>query len=266
MPIRIDHLHFHRRDRAILRDIRLDLKPGTVTAVLGPNGAGKSTLLECIVGLLKPTNGTVSVGGTEVSALPSDERARKLAFLPQTPEIAWPIDVENLVALGRIPHQRSATAQENAAAVRRALEKTHTKQWSKRIVTELSGGERARVLLARLFATEAHWILADEPFAGLDPLHQFEAADLLRGFASSGGGVVITVHDLSLAARIADRIVLLHGGQIVADDAPEAALNASNLREVYGVNTEWLRASAPHRTPIVAIHGRCGETSKVVNG
>ncbi len=256
MPIRIDHLTFHRRDRAILRDIRLLLQPGAVTAVLGPNGAGKSTLLECIVGLLKPSSGTVSVSEVEVATIPSEERARKIAFLQQTPEIAWPIDVENLVALGRIPHQRRASAQENAAAVQRAMKKTHTAQWAKQIVTELSGGERARVLLARLFATEARWILADEPFAGLDPLHQFEAADLLREFTVAGGGVVLTVHDLSLAARIADRVVLLNDGRVVADDVPEVALNAANLREVYGVDTEWLRASAPQRTPVIAIRGR----------
>jgi iron complex transport system ATP-binding protein len=128
-------------------------------------------------------------------------------------------------------------------------------QWARRPVTELSGGERARVLLARVFAGTSQWILADEPFAGLDPAHQFEAADLLRNFATAGGGVVLTIHDLSLAARIADRIIVLNDGRVAADGIPEVALDSSILRKVYGVETEWLVA-ASRGTPVIAIHGR----------
>lgn len=254
--LHIDHLDFRYGARAILSDVHLTFEPRTVTAVLGPNGAGKSTLLGCAAGLLQPSTGSARVGAHDVHAMPGAQRARALAFLPQTPEIAWPVDVETLVALGRIPHQRTASAHDNRAAVERALAKTDTARWAKRIVTELSGGERARVLLARVLANEASWILADEPFTGLDPSHQFEAAELLREFAVAGGGVILSIHDLSLAARIADRIVLLHDGRVVADGEPETALNATNLREVYGVETEWLIASSRHRTPIIAIHGR----------
>jgi iron complex transport system ATP-binding protein len=254
--LQVDRLHFQRGTRTILDDVRLELEPRQVTAVLGPNGAGKSTLLGCIAGLLKPTSGSIRIGADEVRSIPGPQRARLLAFLPQSPEIAWPIDVENLVALGRIPHQRTASSQAHQAAIERALAMTDTARWAKRTVTELSGGERARVLLAKVFASETDWILADEPFAGLDPSHQFDAAELLRNFAGAGGGVILTIHDLSLAARIADRIVLLHRGQVVADGPPEIALSAGNLRAVYGVEAEWLIASSRHRTPVIAIHGR----------
>lgn len=251
----IRQLQFFRGPRAILQGIDLTLTAGHITAILGPNGAGKSTLLGCLGGLLDPASGSIEVDGVRLEALPARERARRIAFLPQTAVVAWPIDVQTLVGLGRIPYSGVASDQQNREAVTRAMEMTRVSQWADRVVNELSGGERARVLLARVLAGTSQWILADEPFAGLDPAHQLEAAELLRQFAANGGGVVLTVHDLSLAARIADRIVLINEGRVVADGAPETALNAANLRAVYGVETEWL-VSRAHRTPVIAIHGR----------
>jgi len=253
--IKLSQLSFSRGPRPILRDVDLTLQTGRLTAVLGPNGAGKSTLLANMAGLLKPNRGQVELGGTELRALSSRERAQRIAYLPQLPEIAWPIDVETLVGLGRIPFAGISTERENCMAVLRAMEMTATSAWARRIVTELSGGERARVLLARVFAGTSQWILADEPFTGLDPAHQFEAVESLRRFAAEGGGVVLTVHDLSLAARTADRVVVLNDGRIVADGTPEEALDPAVLRSVYGVETEWLVAGA-RRTPVIAIHGR----------
>jgi iron complex transport system ATP-binding protein len=253
--IRASQLSFSRGPRPILKDIDLTLQPGRLTAILGPNGAGKSTLLANMAGLSKPNRGHVELGGTELRALSSRERARRIAYLPQLPEIAWPIDVETLVGLGRIPFAGVATERENCMAVLRAMEMTATTHWSRRLVTELSGGERARVLLARVFAGTSQWILADEPFTGLDPAHQFEAVESVRRFVAEGGGVVLTVHDLSLAARTADRVIVLNDGRIVADGTPEEALDPAVLRSVYGVETEWLVAGA-RRTPVIAIHGR----------
>jgi iron complex transport system ATP-binding protein len=254
--LQIDHVSFNRGTRSILSDVHLTLESGSVTAVLGPNGAGKSTLLSCMAGLLRPSSGTIRADEREIVRMPGPERARLIALLPQSPEIAWPIDIEDFVALGRIPHQRTASAVENHAAVERAMRQTDTSRWSTRAVTELSGGERARVLLARVLATESTWLLADEPFTGLDPSHQLEAVELLCRFARDGGGLVLTMHDLSLAARTADRIVLLHEGRVVADGAPEVALSTHNVREVYGVETEWLIANSRQRAPFIAIHGR----------
>jgi ABC-type cobalamin/Fe3+-siderophores transport system ATPase subunit len=251
----IAELTVERGARSILERISVQFASAKVTAVLGPNGAGKSTLLSCMAGLLPPSLGVVDLDGTPLAALVADERARRIAFLPQIPEISWPVDVATLVALGRIPFHRRASNADNEAAVRRAMQATHTVQWSQRLVTTLSGGERARVLLARALAGESDWILADEPFAGLDPAHQFEAAELLRSLASQGRGVVLTIHDLALAARIADRVVVLHRGRIVADGTPEAALTPSTLREVYGIDAQWLSVRE-RGVPLIAIHGR----------
>jgi ABC-type cobalamin/Fe3+-siderophores transport system ATPase subunit len=251
----IRQLQFSRGPRVILQGLDLTLSAGRITAILGPNGAGKSTLLGCLAGLLTPQSGSIEIDSARLDALPGKDRARRIAFLPQSAVVAWPIDVQTLVGLGRIPYSGVASDEQNLVAVRRAMEMTRVSQWADRIVNELSGGERARVLLARVLAGTSQWILADEPFTGLDPAHQLEATELLRQFAANGGGVVLTVHDLSLAARIADRVVLLNEGRIVADGAPEEALDAATLRAVYGVETEWL-VSRAHRTPVIAIHGR----------
>ena len=249
-------LLFRRGERLILDAIDLEIESSGITAVLGPNGAGKSTLLACIAGLLEPASGAIELNGQSLGTLPLQLRARHIAFLPQTPEIAWPIDVSTLVGLGRIPFAGFASDTDNEAAVHRAMHRTDVADWAKRIATTLSGGERARVHLARILAGESEWILADEPFAGLDPAHQFEAADLLRQFASRGGGVVLTIHDLTLAARIADRIVILDRGRVVADGTPKSALTPATLRDVYGIEAEWLASRAHGASPMIAIHGK----------
>jgi iron complex transport system ATP-binding protein len=253
--LRVANLTFERAGMRILDDLAVEFASGSVTAVLGPNGAGKSTLLGYMAGLLRPSAGTVELVAAPLAALAADERARRIAFLPQVPEISWPVDVATLVGLGRIPHRHRASDADNEAAVLGAMQATRTSQWSQRTVTTLSGGERARVLLARVLAGESDWILADEPFAGLDPAHQFEAADLLRSLATRGRGVVLTIHDLALAARIADRVVILHRGRIVGDGTPEAALTPATLREVYGIEAQWLSVRE-RGTPLIAIHGR----------
>lgn len=253
--LQISGLQFRHGSRVVLDSIDLHLQSGGITAVLGPNGAGKSTLLSCIAGLLRPERGSVELDGTPLLSVPAMQRARRIAFLPQTPEIAWAVDVQTLVSLGRIPYQNVSSDAEDRAAVARAMEKTEVTQWADRAVTTLSGGERARVLLARVLAGESEWILADEPFTGLDPSHQFEAAELLRSVADQGGGVVLTVHDLTLAARIADRVVILDGGRIVADGVPQAALTPQILRDVYNIDAHWLDGNGT-TPPIIAIRGR----------
>lgn len=254
--LKLGGLRFRHGSRLVLDGIDLQLQSGHVTAVLGPNGAGKSTLLSCIAGLLRPEQGSVELDGTPLLSLHAMQRARRIAFLPQTPEIAWAVDVQSLIALGRIPYQGVSSDEEDRAAIARAMEKTQVTQWADRVVTTLSGGERARVLLARVLAGESQWILADEPFTGLDPSHQFEAAELLRSVADQGGGVVLTIHDLTLAARIADRVVIINDGRIVADGAPRAALTSQILHDVYNIDAQWLDDASGVTPPIIAIHGR----------
>lgn len=220
----------------ILSDVTLDIAVGRVTAVVGPNGAGKSTLLSCLAGLRAPSSGAVALDGEALAAMKPRARARRIAFLPQTPEIAWSVEARTLVELGRTPFvgARGQTAADRAA-VDRAMTAANVSAFERRIVDTLSGGERARVLIARALAGEPEWLLADEPLTGLDPAHQIDAAALFRRLADDGAGVVLTLHDLSLALRLADRIVVLAEGGVLADGPPETALTPQVLRRAYGV-------------------------------
>lgn len=222
--------------RPILSDVSLSVAVGRITAVVGANGAGKSTLLACLAGLRDPSAGAVDLDGQPLAAMKPRARARRIAFLPQTPEIAWSVEARTLVELGRTPFvgARGQTTADRAA-VDRALAGANVAMFEHRIVDTLSGGERARVLIARALAGEPKWLLADEPLTGLDPAHQLDAAALFRRLADDGVGVVLTLHDLSLALRLADRIVVLAQGAVLADDPPAAALTPDVLRRAYGV-------------------------------
>ncbi len=222
--------------RAILSGVDLSIEAGKVTAVVGPNGAGKSTLLSCLAGLREPTSGVASLDGVVLTGMKPRERARRLAFLPQTPEIAWAVEARTLVELGRTPFIGArGPAGEDHAAVDRAMAAANVTEFQHRIVDALSGGERARVLIARALAGEPEWLLADEPLTGLDPAHQLDAATLFRRLAEEGVGVVVTLHDLSMALRMSDRIIVLADGEVLADEPPATALSPEVLRRAYGV-------------------------------
>jgi iron complex transport system ATP-binding protein len=224
--------------KSILRNLSLTVQAGEVVAVVGPNGAGKTTLLRAALGLLT-ASGAIKVLGTPVRKLSLGERARRIAYLPQGHVFHWPLAVAEIVALGRLPRGAGADLSEaDRAAVARAIKATGVQEFADRPVTTLSGGERARVALARVLATEAPLILADEPTASLDPRYQLAVMEILRRHAEAGGAVVAVVHDLALAARSADRIVVLDRGRIVADGAPRAVLSAERLSEVFGVVAE----------------------------
>ncbi|WP_395945470.1 ABC transporter ATP-binding protein [Brevundimonas sp.] len=222
--------------KPILSGVGLSFEVGRVTAVVGPNGAGKSTLLACLAGLRAPTTGTVTLDGEALAGMKPRPRARRLAFLPQIPEIAWAVEARTLVELGRTPFVGAwGQTGEDRAAVDRALAAANVEAFEHRIVDTLSGGERARVLIARALAGEPEWLLADEPLTGLDPAHQLDAAALFRRLAVSGVGVVVTLHDLSLALRMADRVIVMADGGVLADDPPATALTPDVLRRAYGV-------------------------------
>ncbi len=228
-----------RGRRRVLDAIDLALRPGEITVVIGPNGAGKSTLIAALAGLLPPVSGEVRLDGGRLSDMERRARARRIALLPQHTDIAWPIAARSLVELGRIPHQGAfGLSASDTAAVDRALTAARALDLADRPVADLSGGERARVLIARALAGEADWLLADEPLAGLDPGHALDALALFRAEADRGAGVVLTLHDLDLAARTADRIVVLGNGQVQADGPPATVLTPGLLQRVYGVEAE----------------------------
>ena len=218
-----------------LANASLTLEPGTITAICGPNGAGKSTLLEALAGLLDPDMGHVALGGSALAAMTPRTRAQAIGYLPQQAEIAWDVPVRSLVALGRMPHGDS-----NAEPIDAALAALDLTAFADRRAQTLSGGETARVLLARVLAGEPKWILADEPLAALDLAHQLALLGHLRRAADAGAGVVLVLHDLALAMNHADRAVVLDGGRVVADGACEDALDHGVIERVWGVSARWL--------------------------
>ena len=223
--------------REVLSGVSLDVNPGEFLAVIGPNGAGKTTLLKALAGLL-PSGGQIAIESTPLPLLFLADRARKLAYLPQGHTFFWPLPVEEVVGLGRLPRNRGADLSEaDREAVRRAIEATQVTEYAARPVTTLSGGERARVALARVLATEAPLILADEPTASLDPRYQIVILDILRRHAAAGGAVIAVLHDLNLASRYADRLLLLDRGKAVATGRAEM-LTDEVLAETFGVEVK----------------------------
>ena len=223
--------------RAVLRDVTLALPRGQFVAMVGPNGAGKTTALRALAGLVA-CDGAVAIDGTALAALTVRERAQRFAYLPQGHVVHWPLPARDIVALGRYPHGATDPArlpEKDAAAVARAIAAADVTAFADRPVTELSGGERGRVALARVLAVEAPVILADEPTAALDPRYQIEVMAVLRHAADAGTLALVVTHDLGLAARFADHVLVLDGGGIVAQGPPQTALSDAILADVFRV-------------------------------
>ena len=235
------HVSVRLGARTIINDVSLKLQANEFVALVGPNGAGKTTLIKALAGLV-PSTGDVEIEGRALSSVPVRERARHLAYLPQGHDFSWPLPAAEIVALGRYPHADpfSPVSQRDRDAVMHALEITGTTALADRIVTTLSGGERARVALARVLATQAPIVLADEPTMSLDPRHQFVVMDLLRHAAHARGAVLAVVHDLTLAARYADHVLVLEKGCVVADGTPEIALSTDRIAKVFGVEADTI--------------------------
>lgn len=218
-----------------LTNVSASLAPGRITAICGPNGAGKSSLLECLAGLTVADSGSAALNDVPLAALHPRARARAIGYLPQTGEVAWDVAVRSLIALGRLPHGDSG-----AAAVDATLSTLDLDALADRPVSRLSGGERARALLARVLAGEPQWILADEPLAALDLAHQLGLLRHLRRAAGEGTGVVLVLHDLALAMNHADRVLVLDRGTVVADGPPDLALASAVIEQVWGIAATWI--------------------------
>jgi iron complex transport system ATP-binding protein len=232
--------------RAVLHDVSLTLSSGHLVALVGPNGAGKTTLLRALAGLV-PSEGSVHVGGDALSALPLRERARRFAYLPQGHIVHWPLPARDIVALGRYPHGATDPARltpRDTEAVLRAMQAADVVDLGERRATELSGGERSRVALARVFAVEAPVILADEPTSSLDPRHQIDIMKTLRAATDKGTLVIVVTHDLGLAARFADIVLVLSDGRLVSQGAATEALSEQVMADVFRIRayrTEYQR-------------------------
>ena len=221
----------HRGECPVVDQVSTELRAGDLVGLIGPNGAGKTTLMRGALGLLPHQ------GHSSLSALPTNARARAVAWLPQTREIAWPVSVETLVMLGRVPHLGAGQSPrgEDHAAVSDALAAMDLTGFATRPATALSGGEQARVLMARALAQNCPLIMADEPVAGLDPRHQIATLAYLQSLTQSGKAALVSLHDLGLAARFCDRLILMDRGQKIAEGPPEEVLTEDHLRRVFGI-------------------------------
>ena len=223
-----------------LAALDLHLAAGKMLGLIGPNGAGKSTLLHCMAGI-QAHAGRIELAGEELARLPPMQRARRIGFLPQASHSAWALSVADVVALGRLPWNDS-----DAAAIDAAMHATGVAAWRARRVDRLSGGEQARVWLARVLAGQPRLLLADEPIASLDLRHQLRVMELLRAHARPGHGTILSLHDLGLAARYCDKLCLLQDGRVHAFGTPAEVLTAANLRTVFEIEAHIdLRADPP---------------------
>lgn len=246
--LRTQNLQIRRGRKIVLTDITLELKPGEVLGVLGPNGAGKSTLLGALCGELQADHGSVWLDERELSQWPRGQRAQRLAVLPQVSTLDFAFRVEEVVGMGRLPYQSGRVRDDEIVAA--ALQAADVGHLSGRSYLALSGGERQRVHLARVLAqlwpgAAGQTLLLDEPTSMLDPLHQHTTLQAVREFADRGGAVLVILHDLNLAARYCDRLLLLEGGRPVALDTPEQVLRPEPLKAVFGL--EVLVQSHPER-------------------
>ena len=233
-----DQIGVDFRTTTALGAASLGLSEGEMVGLIGPNGAGKTTLLRALVGLQTPTRGKVMFRGGDIARANRKVIARAISYLPSGAPCHWPLSVRRVVALGRLPHlqSRDGPTTYDAAIIDQVMAQADVVEFAHRQVTTLSSGERMRVMVARALAQSPKVLLADEPVAALDPYHQLRVMELLVALAHGGGSVLAVMHDLSLAARFCDRLVLLVDGAIVAQGSPDQVLTPDRLREAYGVD------------------------------
>ena len=221
----------------LLERVDLRMRPGEIVGLVGPNGSGKTTLLRILANLRVPETGEVRYAGQTAAELGTRELARQVAYLAQGGAVHWPMRVETLIALGRLPHRRPfrGLASADRSAIEQAMIAADVTSLRHRTMGQVSGGERMRILLARALAVDAPMLLADEPIAALDPLHQLQVMELLRATARKGRGVIVVLHDLALAARYCDRLILLAHGGILVEGPPAQVLTDALLARAYGV-------------------------------
>lgn len=224
--------------RVVLNGITADIKAGEFVAVVGANGAGKSTLLRLMAGLVMPETGHVTLESARLDSFERRDLAKRIAYLPQDRIVHWSLAALRIVALGRLPH-RSFAAGESAkdqAAITAAMQRMNVMQLSERSVATLSGGERARVLVARALAQQAQYLIADEPAAGLDPAHSLALFQEFARLAADGHAILTALHDLSLAMRYATRVILLKDGVCLSDGPPAMVLSRENLAAAFAID------------------------------
>jgi iron complex transport system ATP-binding protein len=228
-----------RGGRSVLDGVSFRCEVPQLVGIVGPNGAGKSTLMRAMTGL-QEHSGSIAWNGQAVAGIPAGERARSIAYMPQERTVHWAMDCLDVVLLGRLPHRPvfAGASASDLRHAREAMERMDVLGFARRAFNALSGGEQARVLIARMLAQQPGVYIADEPVNGLDPAHQIALMQILQGVVAEGRSVFVSLHDLTLASRWCDRLLLLHEGRLVADGTPQAVLDRTRLAEVYGIRAE----------------------------
>lgn len=230
MNIEFKQLSLKLSNSQILDNVSGTIQKGKITVILGENGAGKSSLLSLLTGIRDNDSGQIKIDGRDIKDLKPKERAKTIGYLSQKSEIHWDISAQYLVGLGRFAH-----VDDNIEIIHDAMKKCDCYNLKDRIANQLSGGEQSRVMLARVLAGEPQWIFADEPLANLDPAHQLDAINIFKKAAKNGAGVVLVLHDLNISAQIADEIIILKNGRIIAGGDAKEVLNKENIAKAYNV-------------------------------
>ncbi len=263
----VEGLTFTIQGKRLLDNVSLRAGQGELVGVIGPNGAGKSTLLRALAGVIEPSDGERYLEGHRFRELPARERARAIALVPQVAPMAHGFTCLELVLMGRYPHmgrfQIEGASDESIS--RQAMRLTDTEQFAERTLETLSGGERQRVFIARALAQQPRVLLLDEPTSNLDILHQLRVLGLIREWAANGATAIAAVHDLNMAARHCDFLILLSEGRVIAEGPPSDVLTADNVRRAYGVESVIYRD--PHTGSLaLSLLGPAGDIAARANG
>ena len=254
MNLIVKDLQFGYNSRTILNGISLELRPKEMLGVIGPNGSGKSTLIQCIDGLLRPETGSILLDGKELKDISRKELARKVGYVPQTTSRSFfPSTVIDTVLMGKRPHLGWRSSNKDVKNVIQVLRLIGIEDLAMRDINELSGGQQQKVLIARGLAQEPAMLLLDEPTSNLDIKHQLEVVEIIREKVMEKSiSAIMAVHDLNLAAKYTDRIVMMKDGKVFATGTPESVLTTENIRAVYGVVAEVIKnnGNSPHIVPV----------------
>lgn len=253
--IRLRNLSMDYGGGAILQGLDLSLAPGPMVGLIGPNGAGKSTLLKLMMGLLRPTTGSIEIDGRALQGYRRRALARRMTLVPQETQIDFAFSVEEVVAMGRNPHlgRFEVPGERDLEIIQQAMSQTGTAELAERTISTLSSGERQRAMIARAIAQQTPIVLLDEVTANLDLSHQLAVLELVHDLARNGRLVIAAIHDLTLASRFCDRLILLADGRIRADGPPRAVLTEANLRHWFAVEAQIEEASDGNELRIRAL-------------
>ena len=261
MKLKVEGVEFSYASVPILKDVCMELAESEMLGIVGPNGAGKSTLIRCIDRILKPQRGSILLDERDIKEMRLMELAKKMGYIPQSGHHSFPATVFDVVLLGRRPHLGWRASERDTEKVLEVLQMLNIEDLAMRDINELSGGQQQKVFIARALAQEPDVFLLDEPTSNLDIRHQLEVMDIIKNIVRKEGiSAIMAIHDLNLASRYADRIIMMNSGKIFAAGNPDSVLTPDNIKQVYGVEAEVNNNNGrPYIVPIRPVAG--GENS-----